>query len=109
MSATAQQRIYLKGRPTDGWRRGEQITQVTDVKEGDVLIGVSHQFQAENLYTVVHPPGFIRQPEVFHVQYTEPSGKLIGVYGDFLQSCAVHDFTLDGPSNAWFLGEREDP
>jgi hypothetical protein len=56
-------RIYEAGRPTTGWRRGEQITDYTQVKPGDVLIAVSHQFKAENLVRVVKrelpfPPGF---------------------------------------------------
>lgn len=46
-------RTYKQGRPTNGWDRGEQITDVADVKPGDVLITVSHQFQAENLVRVV--------------------------------------------------------
>lgn len=47
------ERTYEKGRPTNGWDKGERITDVSQVKPGDVLIAVSHQFQAENLVRVM--------------------------------------------------------
>ena len=46
-------RTYRKGRPTNGWERGERVTDVAQVKPGDVLIVVSPAFAAENLIRLV--------------------------------------------------------
>lgn len=45
-------RVYDAGRSTAGWRRGEPITTLTQLHVGDVLIQVSHRFEAENLLRV---------------------------------------------------------
>jgi hypothetical protein len=49
-------RTYGRGRPTAGWERGERITDVSQVKPGDHVIEVCHQFQAENLALVIPRP-----------------------------------------------------
>ena len=67
-------RTYEKGRPTTGWRKGERITSAHQVNPGDVLIGVNHQFMAENRYLVIpspHPQSS-HQDQGFHVQYIKP-------------------------------------
>ncbi len=50
-------RIYTAGRPTTGFRRGKKIIDTAEVQVGDTLIGVSHQFKAENLYRVTGHKG----------------------------------------------------
>jgi hypothetical protein len=67
-------RIYAKGRPTTGWRKDERITSPQQVKPGNVLIGVNHQFEAENLYVVIpspHPPS-PHDDEGFYVRNAQP-------------------------------------
>jgi len=67
-------RIYAKGRPTTGWRKDERITSPQQVKPGDVLIGVNHQFEAENLYVVIaspYPPS-PHAAEGCYVRYAQP-------------------------------------
>jgi len=67
-------RSYENGRPTTGWHKGERITSPKQVKPGDVLIGVSHQFKAENLYLVIpspHPES-PHHDQGFYVQYIKP-------------------------------------
>jgi len=67
-------RTYAKGRPTNGWERGELITTLADLQPGDVLIRVSHQFQAENLIRVVPlPEGFspINSDRGFYYEYVD--------------------------------------
>ena len=67
-------RTYEKGRPTTGWRKGERITSPQRVKPGDVLIGVNHQFKAENLYLVIplpHPQSS-HDDQGFYVRYVQP-------------------------------------
>ena len=49
-------RVYENGRSTIGWRKGNRIKSIKQVKIGDVLIGVSHQFKAENMYLVILSP-----------------------------------------------------
>jgi hypothetical protein len=52
-------RKYIRGRATAGWERGERITSPAQLKPGDYVIEVSHQFKAENLARVVPlPEGF---------------------------------------------------
>jgi hypothetical protein len=46
-------RTYAAGRPTNGWDKGERVTDDKSVKPGDVLIMVSNQFKAENLIRVI--------------------------------------------------------
>jgi hypothetical protein len=63
-------RIYERGRSTSGWTRGEPITRPDQLKPGDLLIAVSHQFQAENLIRVVVSP--IPIPDLFYCEYVTP-------------------------------------
>jgi hypothetical protein len=65
-----QNRIYKAGRLTTGFHRGEKITDPTEVLIGDKLIGVSHQFQAENLYQVTD-----HKKDCFQVVYIQPNGR----------------------------------
>ena len=62
-------RAYQRGRPTDGWLLGDRLTSVDQAKAGDVLIGITHHFKAENLYRVLDV-----QAELFHACYVEPDG-----------------------------------
>jgi hypothetical protein len=67
-------RTYKKGRPTTGWYKVERITSPEQVKPGDVLIGVNHQFKAENLYLVIsspHPQS-PQHDQGFYVRYVQP-------------------------------------
>ena len=69
-------RTYANGGPTSGWERGELVTTLADVKPGDVLIHVSHQFQAENLIRVVPTPeGFSGHAKdvgrLFHYEFVD--------------------------------------
>lgn len=91
-----QTRIYKAGRPTTGFRRGEKITDPAEVKVGDKLIGVSHQFKAENLYRVTEHKG-----DRFHVVYIQPNGR----EADGDEMC-VWAFNLTLPGQEWFRAER---
>lgn len=98
-------RTYARGRPTTGWREGKSITSPEQVKPGDVLIGVSHQFKAENLYVVVpspYPPA-PHDDQGFHVGYAQPD--LTPEYPDF-QPQWVWEFMLARPYE-WYGAERE--
>ena len=66
-------RIHKAGRPTTGFRRGTKITDPAEVQVGDTLIGVSHQFKAENLYRVTTHKG-----DRFYVVYVQPNGQKAG-------------------------------
>lgn len=95
-------RTYAKGRPTTGWQKGNRITSPEQVKSGDVLIGVSHQLEAENLYLVVpspYPPS-LHDGEGFHVRYVQPD--LTPTHTD-CQPQWVWGFMLAGP-DGWYKG-----
>lgn len=99
-------RTYEKGRPTTGWRKGKRITSPEQVKPGDVLIGVSHQFKAENLYLVMpspYPPT-PHDDQGFYVRYAKPD--LSPEFPDF-QPQWVWGFML-AASSEWFNAEKED-
>ena len=87
-----QSRIYKAGRPTTGFRRGEKITDPTEVHVGDKLIALSHKFKAENLYRVTDHKG-----DRFTVIYIEPDGRK----ADGGEMC-VWGFDLTGPGEEWF-------
>jgi hypothetical protein len=68
-------RTYEGGRSTKGWKRGKKITQIDQVKIGDVIIGVSHQFKAENLYRVTGPePTNFMAGKILEMRYIQPNG-----------------------------------
>ena len=97
-------RTYEKGRRTTGWRKGKRITSPEQVQPGDVLIGVSHQFKAENLYVVIEspfPPG-PHHGQGFYVRYALPD--LAPEFPDF-QPQWVWDFQLDG-QNEWYKAHK---
>ena len=98
-------RTYERGRPTTGWRQGNRITSPEQVKPGDVLIGVSHQFKAENLYLVIPSPDppTPHDDQGFYVRYAKPD--LTPEYPDF-QPQWVWEFTLAGPTE-WYKAERK--
>jgi hypothetical protein len=85
------QRTYEKGRPTNGWGRGELITASAQVKPGDVLISVCHQFCAENLVRVLER-GFAIG-DGFEYEYTDPKTLRRSDGGRMF----CHDFMLAGP------------
>ncbi len=90
-----QSRIYNAGRPTTGFRRGKKIFDTAEVQVGDTLIGVSHQFQAENLYPVTDHKG-----DRFSVVYIHPNGRKAD--GD--EMC-IWEFNLTMPAQEWFRAE----
>ena len=63
-------RIFERGRSTLGWSRGERIYRLDQLKPGDILIAVSHQFRAENLLRVVASPS--PNPNVLYCEYVRP-------------------------------------
>jgi hypothetical protein len=89
-------RIYKAGRPTTGFRRGEKIAAPSEVQIGDDLIGVSHQFSAENLYRVTG-----QKADRFHVVYIQPDGQK----ADGGEMC-VWAFNLTLPGEEWFRAAR---
>ena len=91
----SQARIYEAGRPTTGFRRGKKITDPAEVQVGDTLIGVSHQFKAENLYRVTDHKG-----DRFTVVYIEANGRK----ADGGEMC-VWAFNLTLPGQEWFRAE----
>ena len=98
-------RTYKMGRSTTGWRKGNRITRPEQVKPGDVLIGVSHQFKAENLYLVIPSPWppFPHDDQGFYVRYAKLD--LSPEFSDF-EPQWVWDFMLAG-SSEWYKAERE--
>ncbi len=91
-----QARIYKAGRPTTGFRRGTKITDPAEVQVGDTLIGVSHQFEAQNLYRVTNHKG-----DRFTVIYIKPNGSK----ADGGEMC-VWGFDLTAPTQEWFRAVR---
>jgi hypothetical protein len=87
-----QNRIYKAGRPTTSYHRGEKITDPAKVQIGDTLIGVSHQFEAENLYRVTD-----HKEDRFQVVYVQPNGR----NADGGEMC-VWAFNLTLPGQEWF-------
>ena len=97
-------RIYDKGRPTTGWCIGQRIASPEQVKAGDVLIGVSHQFKAKNLFVVIPSP-YPKSPhddEGFYVRYAQPDLKPL--YTDFEFQWAW-EFELK--QNEWYKAVQE--
>jgi hypothetical protein len=91
-------RIYKAGRPTTGFRRGQKITDTAEVHVGDKLIGVSHQFKAQNLYLVT-----AQMKDRFLVVYIKPNGRKAD--GD--EMC-IWAFNLTLPGQEWFRAVRLD-
>jgi hypothetical protein len=89
--------MYKAGRPTTGFRRGKKIIDTAEVHVGDKLIGVSHQFKAENLYRVT-----AHKRDRFTVIYIEPNGRKAD--GD--EMC-VWEFNLTLPGQEWFRAVRQ--
>jgi hypothetical protein len=50
-------RKYEAGRSTEGYCKGPQIKDISGFKLGEAVIGISNQFEAENLYRVIAPFG----------------------------------------------------
>lgn len=90
-------RIYERGRSTLGWTRRQQITRLNQIKPGDVLIAVSHQFRAENLVRVVLSP--IPDIDVFYCEYVTPD-TLVRSDHDHM---AVWDHELTAPTRKEFF------
>jgi hypothetical protein len=87
-------RVYSAGRPTTGFRRGRRIRDPFEVQVGDVLIGLSHQFRAQNLFRVTKV-GLGR----FYVVYINPDGtERIGEIGEM----CVWGLELARKSKEWF-------
>ena len=90
-------RIYQAGRPTTGFRQGTKITDTAEVQVGDTLIGVSHQFKAENLYRVTTHKG-----DRFYVVYIQPNGQKAD--GDEI---CIWAFNLALPAQEWFRAVQQ--
>lgn len=100
MTATMKQRYqrtYEKGRPTNGWERGERITDPAQVKPGDVLIAVSNQFSAENLVRVIEreAPAI---PTGFNYEYADCRTLERSDGGTMF----CHGFEIDGPQHEYY-------
>jgi hypothetical protein len=92
---------YKAGRPTTGWSRGKQITASDQVKPGDVLIAVSHQFRAVNLVRVVKREGVLL-PHGFDFHYVDNRTLRHSDGGTMF----CHDFELAGPWYAYYRARR---
>lgn len=103
----ARKRTYEKGRPIIGWFKGKRLRTAEGLKAGQVLIMVSHQFQAENLVKVVRPPKKMLLGGFMYV-YASPNGKPTAdpqnADGMFL-----HEHELGMDHVEVFLASREDP
>lgn len=55
-------RIYKEGRSTAGWRRAGRVTDIAELRTGDVLVLVSDRFRAENLAVVTAESKFPHKP-----------------------------------------------
>lgn len=97
-------RTYEKGRSTEGWEKGEPILKVSDVKPGDVLIGVSHQFKAENLYRVMEERNDFMAGQGFNVKYVTPDLTHDLPDGQTLQWVWHHELGADDKATGhnWF-------
>lgn len=100
-------RTYDKGRSTEGWEKGAPVRDAFHIKPGTVIIGVSHQFKAENLYKVVPKPKDYQDMgpgEGFYVKYVETDGVTPHRYdGERLQW--VWAAELDD-SLTWFIADK---
>ena len=90
-------RIYERGRSTLGWTRGQPITRLNQLKPGDLLIAVSHQFRAENLIRVVASPTPI--PDMFYCEYVTPDTLRRSDH----EEMAVRDHELVSPHRKGFF------
>jgi hypothetical protein len=95
-------RVHQQGRSTDGWRKGEKVTSLDQLRKGTVLIAVSHQFRAENLVQIVLSPSFPFNRDIVHWVYVSPDLKQIDG-----ESKALWSFELGGDGNEWFIAARE--
>ena len=111
-------RIYPGGRSTVGWRRGRKLTAVSQIDEGMVLIGVSHDFKAENLYKVVRlrggeiphrspvpPAADIRYASAAIVRYVNPDLTIAGPEQMSITDCDFTDAWMR--SREWFVAEPD--
>ena len=90
-------RIYDQGRSTLGWTRANRITRLDQLKPGDLLIAVSHQFRAENLIRVVANPSL--NPSVIYCEYVKPDTLVRSDH----EEMAVWDFDLASPHRNEFF------
>ena len=99
-------RTYPAGRPIAPYRHGEEITSLSQIKTGDVIIMVSHQFEAETLVKVTSRE---RNTQGFDYKYMSPEGKVASVVSDMF--CWDFDFE-EGPASHKTLyraiGHREE-
>jgi hypothetical protein len=93
-------RNYQAGRSIQGWGYGPQITEITQIKIGDYLIGDSHRFHATNLYRVfkiVQESGDVN-PTRFIVIYVRPDRRETG---ENTGMCVWHG-ELDSPNHSYY-------
>ena len=89
-------RTYKAGRETTGWRKGERVTRVEQVKVGMMLIMDSHQFKATNLVKVAATSSV-----GFDYQYANPDRSVI------LEPMMTHyDVELDSEHKAFYHAEK---
>jgi len=67
-------RTYKAGRETARWRKGARITNLEQIKPGELLIKDSRQFEATNLVKVESLSSI---PVGFRFNYATPAGKVI--------------------------------
>ena len=97
MSKRPSREGYKGGRPTAGWARGRQITESTQVKPGDVLISVSHQFKAVNLVRVLDR-GDREFPVGFDYEYVD--NQTLRHSDGWTMFC--HNHELAGPQRTYY-------
>ena len=90
------ERTYQRGRPTNGWQRGERIIDPAQVKPGDVLIAVSNQFRAENLVRALERDHLI--PGGFDYEYADCRTLKRSDGGRMF----CHGFELAGPQHEYY-------
>lgn len=97
-------RVYEGGHSTKGWKRGKKVMKISDVKVGDILIGICHNFRSENLYKVIpfENPNRPDRDLLFYAQYCKPNRHLIEP--DNIHCVWHHDLTL--PGEEWYFAEK---
>lgn len=93
------ERTYKAGRETTGWRKGERVTSLAQLRAGDILIKDSHQFKATNLVRV---RAVLGSPSPgFDYQRVKPDGSIIVVPVMF-----ARDYELKGSDATFYHAER---
>lgn len=79
MASPGTTREYKNGRDTDGWAQTNKVRAISDVAAGDILVALSHRFQAQNLVKVVRiagTPDRLDSPNKFYICYSDIAGNV---------------------------------